>query len=168
MLWSTTSRTIATHRVPIATHRDPSRPIATHRDPIASVTRHHAITSQSQQPIIHVILSTYAHAFFHLFFILQTHQTREIKHKYSHHIWCHYLLKNHPCYHIASVTRHRATHRISHATPRNPNAISHATPRHRDTSHQSRDTSHQSHDTSHQSHDTSHQSRVSPASCTHL
>jgi hypothetical protein len=57
---------------------------------------------------------------------------------------------------IASVTRHRATHRISHATPRKPIAsvtrhrathrIGHATPR--NPSHRSRDTA-QTHRISH-------------------
>ena len=85
MLWINHSWSVshATPRKPIASvtrHRAPSR---THRAPSPTIAPHRAITSQSQQPIIHATISTCVYAFIHLFFILKTHQTREIQHKYS-------------------------------------------------------------------------------------
>ena len=125
MLWINHSWSVshATPRKPIASvtrHRAPSR---THRAPSPTIAPHRAITSQSQQPIIHATISTCVYAFIHLFFILKTHQTREIQHNYSHHIYCHYLLINHPSRTITSVTRHYAitSHPIApHRTPSHP------------------------------------------------
>ena len=124
----------ATHRKPIAPHRDTSRHIATHRNtrqpchPLQHAPMHSFILLSFFKHIkrekfnhkyfqyiyaiiiywkftcimsyrsgydksfmyydhhnicIHHTISTSTHAFFHPFIILQTHQTREIQHKYS-------------------------------------------------------------------------------------
>jgi len=61
--------------------------------------------SSSMPPFQHASMQSF------IFFSFFKHIKREKFNIIIHIIWCHYLLRNYPCYHIASVTRPIAPHR---------------------------------------------------------